>query len=73
LYGGSSKKEEVTKSLPFLEQFIAFPTLIFLDKENTVVKIHTGFSGPATEGYAQFRKEFDETIRTLTTSSDIQQ
>jgi hypothetical protein len=33
--------------------------LIFLDANNTVVAIHTGFAGPATSGYDAFKNEFD--------------
>jgi thiol-disulfide isomerase/thioredoxin len=65
LYGGSSNKNHVAESLPMLENFISFPTMLFLDRENRVVKIHTGFYGPATEKYAGFREEFEQTVRRL--------
>jgi hypothetical protein len=31
-----------------LSDISAFPTLIFLNKQHQIVKVHTGFSGPAT-------------------------
>lgn len=58
VYGGSSNKEEAGKTLPMLNKIVAYPTMIFLNKENQVVAIHTGFSGPATSGYEDFKKEF---------------
>lgn len=51
LIAGTSKKEEAAKSLPALKEVIAFPTLIYLDKNHKVRKIHTGFSGPGTGDY----------------------
>ncbi len=66
LYGGSSKHEQVLQKLPMIAGTISYPTLFFLNRDNTVVKIHTGFYGPATEEYADFKKEFDLIIHTLT-------
>lgn len=44
----------------------AFPTTLFLDKNNKIVKIHTGFSGPATGPfYEKFKESFQETITNL--------
>lgn len=65
VYGGSNNKEEAAKVLPMLESVVAFPTLIFLDAENKVVAIHTGFSGPATSGYEAFKIEFDSLVEKL--------
>ncbi len=62
VYGGSSNKAEASKTLPMLNKVIAYPTLIFLNKENHVVAIHTGFSGPATSGYEAFKKEFSDLV-----------
>ena len=67
LYGGTSKKPHVAESLPLLKDFMSFPTMIFLDRENHVVKIHTGFYGPATDKYAAFKEEFEKTIHALIT------
>jgi thiol-disulfide isomerase/thioredoxin len=63
--GTSTSKDEATKALPWLNQIIAFPTMIFLDKNNKVRKIHTGFDGPATSKHAAFAKEFDEFVKKL--------
>lgn len=65
LYAGSSNKKEAATVLPMLERVIAFPTMILLDKNNKVRKIHTGFSGPATSGYNQFQQAFEQSIQQL--------
>ncbi len=51
--------------LPFLDSIIAYPTMVFLDKENRILKIHTGFDGPATSKYQDFVNDFDKTIQLL--------
>lgn len=58
LYGGSNDKAKASAMLPLLNKVVAYPTLIFLDAQNKVVAIHTGFSGPATSGYEAFKEEF---------------
>lgn len=51
LIAGESNKEKASAALPALNQVIAFPTLIYLDKTRKVRKIHTGFNGPGTGAY----------------------
>jgi thiol-disulfide isomerase/thioredoxin len=64
-YGSSDKKLAKTK-LPMLEEIISYPTTIFLNKNKEVVKIHTGFNGPATGlKYDEFKVEFNNTIELL--------
>ncbi len=65
LYAGYYNKKEAAKALPMLNHVLSYPTLIFIDKNNKVRKIHTGFSGPATDQYQDFVKEFDELINEL--------
>lgn len=65
LYGGSNNKAEASKALPMLNEVVAFPTLIFLDKEDRVVAIHTGFNGPATPGYHEFVSQFNSLIDSI--------
>ena len=49
-----------------LSKIISYPTTIFLDRNKRVIKIHTGFNGPATgEKYIEFKKEFDRTIKEM--------
>jgi len=66
LYAGYYNKKEAQKSLPMLNAIISYPTMIFLDKNNQVQKIHTGFNGPATSEYAAFVEDFKLTVSQLT-------
>jgi len=45
---GYFNKKEANKVLPSLNHVLSYPTMIFIDKNNQVERIHTGFSGPAT-------------------------
>ncbi|WP_207423315.1 peroxiredoxin family protein [Desertivirga brevis] len=66
LIGGLTDKKSVVKSLPALENFVAFPTTIFIDRNGNVTKIHTGFNGPATgKYYEEFKTEFNKEVETL--------
>jgi len=65
VHAGHASKKEAAEVLPMLNHVLSYPTLIFVDKNNKVRKIHTGFSGPATEYYDDFVKEFEETLQTL--------
>ncbi len=62
VYGGTNDKKKAGEVFSMLNKVVAYPTLIFLDKQNKVVAIHTGFSGPATSGYAAFKEEFSELV-----------
>ncbi len=54
------------KTLPEIQQIVAFPTTIFIDKKGMIQKIHTGFNGPGTgEHYEQYKAEFDKLINNL--------
>lgn len=66
LIPGANKKGFVNESLPMLKNFLAFPTMIIIDKKGKVRKIHTGYSGPATgKHYIEFKSEFESFIKTL--------
>jgi hypothetical protein len=41
-------KDQASEALPMLNNVMAFPTTIYIDKKGIVRKIYTGFSGPAT-------------------------
>lgn len=58
--GGYTKDDKIQTVLPGLENFISFPTTIFIDKKGKVRKVHAGFSGPATgKYYDRFVEEFN--------------
>lgn len=66
--GGIADKKFVASSLPALNNFLSFPTTIFIDKKGKVASIHTGFSGPATGRYydtfiQQFNSEVDRLLK----------
>lgn len=65
LHAGYYNKSEATEKLPFVDKVISYPTLLFVNKENKIEKIHTGFNGPATSEYLDFKKEFFEIINTI--------
>jgi thiol-disulfide isomerase/thioredoxin len=70
LIAGVSDKDEAAKKLPMLGRVYAFPTTIFIDRRGFVRKIHTGFSGPATqEHYTQFVREVKATLDQLLAES----
>jgi len=65
VWGGYYDKAEAARQLPFIEQVISYPTMIFLDRENRVQRIHTGFAGPATEKYPAFVADFKSYVQKL--------
>jgi thiol-disulfide isomerase/thioredoxin len=65
LYGGYYSKKEAASHVPFLSDIIAYPTMIFTDRDHRIVRIHTGFDGPATSKYQDFRTEFHNFVQLL--------
>ena len=65
LLGGYYDKKEAQASLGFIDKVVAYPTLIILDKSNKVSHVYTGFYGPATEKYAEFKKDFEGKLTAL--------
>lgn len=64
-YMGDASKKAASERLPMLNEVISYPTMIFLNAEREVIRVHTGFSGPATSTYEKFKESFEETIRKL--------
>ena len=62
-----STKAIAAEALPSLNGISSYPTLLLLNKKHEVVRIHTGFSGPATgeENYTSFTKEYRKIIDDL--------
>lgn len=66
VFGGLASNEKVMESLPSLTEFKAFPTTLFINKKQQLVKIHSGFAGPATgKFYTNLIKEFNDTVNSL--------
>lgn len=56
----ASNRSKIKTVFPGLENFMGYPTTIFLDKQRNIRKIHAGFSGPATgPEYEKFKDEFE--------------
>ena len=69
-YAGTDKNKAL-KKFPMLNNIISYPTTIFLDKNKEVLKIHTGFNGPATgQKYVDFIEEFNRTMKSMEISVD---
>ncbi|MEQ8426013.1 MAG: TlpA disulfide reductase family protein, partial [Cyclobacteriaceae bacterium] len=67
---GNKDKEEAAKTLPMLNHVLSFPTTIFIGKDGTVKRIHTGFSGPGTGiYYERFIAQFNKTVGELLTDN----
>ena len=66
LVAGPADKDRATQAMPALDRVRAYPTTLFLDRENRVRWIHTGFSGPATgAAHAKLREAFESRIDEL--------
>jgi thiol-disulfide isomerase/thioredoxin len=68
LITGLNGTENAKKSLPWLSTVMAFPTTIYLNKKHEIVKVYTGFNGPATgTAYLKMKENteslLDELIR----------
>ena len=67
LITGAVGKDEATRTLPQLSGIMAFPTTLFLNREHRIVRVHTGFSGPATgQAFKEFQQECEALIKKLT-------
>ena len=65
VYAGAANTGEAERVFPGLDHVMAFPTMIILDKNNRVRRIHTGFDGPATSKYGAFKQEFEALIKMI--------
>jgi thiol-disulfide isomerase/thioredoxin len=64
LYAGATP--DVTKQLPQLADFGAYPTTIFLGRDGRVVGIHAGFASAATgEAHVKLQHDVDELLKHL--------
>lgn len=66
LVGGAANKGLASEHFSMLNKIISFPTAIFIGKDGSVRKVHTGFNGPGTGTYySDFVKEIDLFVRLL--------
>jgi thiol-disulfide isomerase/thioredoxin len=73
LLAGNSDKAEASLALPMLNAIMAFPTMIVIDQNDRVQRIHTGFSGPATGEHKQFKAEFSRLMLQLLSNKSVKQ
>lgn len=66
LAAGYYDKKEATQSFSYLDKISSYPTLLYLDKNNVVKYVYTGFYGPATKEYEDFKLNFDKKIKEIT-------
>ena len=63
--GGPANKAEASLAIPQIDKIRSYPTLLMLDQHNKIKHIYTGFSGPATSEYAEFKQDFRSKIKEL--------
>lgn len=65
LLGGYADKKQTTESLPFIDKIYSYPTLFVVDQKNNIRHIHTGFNGPATSEYQEYKVEMAKKLETI--------
>jgi len=65
LLAGPNNKVKAAETLPMLNHILSYPTLIFVDRNDKVTNIHTGFNGPATSEFENFKKDFVENVNLI--------
>lgn len=66
LVGGPANKGLASEHFKMLNEVISFPTSIFIGRDGTVKRVHTGFNGPGTGSYyLEYVEKTDALIQTL--------
>ncbi len=66
VYAGSTDRERIKAVFPAMSGFASFPTTIIADRKGQVVKVHSGFSGPATgEAWELYKRDFSRMLDRL--------
>ncbi|MBI3234575.1 MAG: TlpA family protein disulfide reductase, partial [Bacteroidetes bacterium] len=56
LITGKTGKDDASGMFPMLNEIVAFPTTIYIDKKGVIRKVYTGFNGPGTGTYYEKSK-----------------
>lgn len=64
-YGGLANRDTAASKFPQISGIHAYPTTLFVDKNNQIVKVHTGFDGPATSKFGEYKLTFNNTVQSL--------
>ncbi len=66
LFAGTTKEAASSPLFAALDGPRVYPTTLFLDRQHRIVKVHSGFDGPATgDRFRKLRREWNETVRRL--------
>lgn len=66
LLAGVSDKAQAAETLPDLDRVVAYPTTVFIGRDGTVRRVHSGFAGPGTGAHHDILvTEFENTIEGL--------
>lgn len=66
VFAGNTERENIKSVFPGMNGFASFPTTIISDRKGQVVKVHCGFSGPATgEAWELYKQDFSRTLDRL--------
>ncbi len=66
LLGGIADKDTVAQDVPLIDKLRSYPTMIFLDKNDKVRAVYSGYYGPATgEANKKMRDSIVDTIESL--------
>ena len=66
LIAGTTSTAPTSPAMTQLDGWQGYPTTLFLNRAHEVVRIHSGFDGPATgEHYKKLKAEMEETVRKL--------
>lgn len=66
LVAGVSDKRTASTLFPILDEVRSYPTFVFLDADNRIRGVYTGFSGPATgEAFQRQQSEFEALIEEI--------
>lgn len=66
ILGGPLSKSKAAEPFSFMDEIMAFPTLVFIDKQGYARYVHSYFTGPATgEYYEDFDRRFNAIVEEL--------
>lgn len=66
LVGGAANKSLASEQFSMLNEVISFPTSIYIGRDGTVKRVHTGFNGPGTGSYyTEYIEKTNQLIESL--------
>lgn len=64
-WGGLANRDSASRVIPQISKIMAYPSLLYINEKNEIVKVHTGFDGPATSKFEEYSKVFWQNIQWL--------